>query len=106
MSCGRSYDYDIEGCCPECGAFNRPPHRQTIEADGQIHVVREKPGTEPWQAKSAGKKVCYENGSHKEKTAQRKKGTQPVPSQGLILALLIFLFVIWLLLKLLRNYFG
>ena len=23
--CGRSYDYDEDGFCPRCGAFNRPP---------------------------------------------------------------------------------
>lgn len=24
-ACGKSYNYEKNGCCPECGAYNRPP---------------------------------------------------------------------------------
>ena len=25
-ACGRSYDYEKQGLCPKCGAYNRPPN--------------------------------------------------------------------------------
>lgn len=34
--CGRSYDYDEEGFCPNCGAFNQPQRSLRIGADGSV----------------------------------------------------------------------
>ena len=34
--CGRRYDYDEDGFCPRCGAFNQPPRESRISADGTI----------------------------------------------------------------------
>ena len=34
--CGRSYDYDEEGFCPNCGSFNQPPRSLRIGADGSV----------------------------------------------------------------------
>ena len=36
-ACGKSYSYEENGCCPSCGAYNRPPRRETVEADGTVH---------------------------------------------------------------------
>ena len=36
-ACGRRYDYRQEGCCPRCGAYNRPPRREWVGADGSVH---------------------------------------------------------------------
>lgn len=47
-ACGKHYDYRQEGCCPRCGAYNRPPRREWVEADGSVHH-----GT-------PSEKVCYE----------------------------------------------
>ncbi len=77
-SCGKRYDYDIEGCCPACGAYNRPPRRREIEADGLLHTVREKAGTEPWDVRSAGEKVCYEGGTREKRKAPAGKPRQKV----------------------------
>ena len=77
-SCGTRYDYDIEGCCPDCGAYNCPPRRREIEADGLLHTVKKKAGAEPWEAKSAGKKVCYEEGPREKRKAPAAKPRQKV----------------------------
>ncbi len=34
--CGRSYDYDEDGFCPRCGAFNLPGNSASIGADGSV----------------------------------------------------------------------
>ena len=34
--CGRSYDYDEDGFCPNCGAFNQPARSLRIGADGSV----------------------------------------------------------------------
>lgn len=34
--CGRSYDYDEDGFCPNCGAFNPPRRSLRIGADGSV----------------------------------------------------------------------
>lgn len=34
--CGKSYDYDEDGFCPKCGAFNQPPRSITIASDGSV----------------------------------------------------------------------
>ena len=47
-ACGKHYDYHREGCCPRCGAYNRPPRREWVGADGSVHH-----GT-------PSEKVCYE----------------------------------------------
>ena len=34
--CGKTYDYDEDGFCPNCGAFNQPGHSAAIAADGSV----------------------------------------------------------------------
>lgn len=34
--CSRRYNYDEDGFCPKCGAFNQPPPIARIGADGSI----------------------------------------------------------------------
>ena len=36
-ACGKIYDYEKNGCCPSCGAYNRPPRRERVDADGTVH---------------------------------------------------------------------
>ena len=47
-SCGRVYNYEKNGTCPKCGAYNRPPRKEIVEPDGTIHYV------------TTENKVCYE----------------------------------------------
>lgn len=48
-ACGRRYDYRQEGCCPRCGAYNRPPRREWVGADGSVHHGGDvhRPGSAP-----------------------------------------------------------
>ena len=34
--CGRHYDYDDDGFCPHCGAFNQPPKKVGFSAAGTL----------------------------------------------------------------------
>lgn len=34
--CGKAYDYDEDGFCPRCGAFNQPLKSSAIGADGSV----------------------------------------------------------------------
>ena len=63
-ACGKRYDYLTQGCCPKCGAYNRPPRREWVDPDGSVR-------TEPRQTSAQPKpgKVCYE---HKSTTTKAK----------------------------------
>lgn len=62
-ACGRNYSYEKHGCCPSCGAYNRPPRREQVYADGAVHHLKEANR----QPIPHGDKVCYER-----QTEQRK----------------------------------
>ena len=34
--CGKQYNYDEDGFCPGCGAFNQPPRESRVSADGRV----------------------------------------------------------------------
>lgn len=57
-SCGKRYDYSKNDCCPDCGAYNRPPKRERVNADGTVQHLTD--------ADYAGRKgaalgkVCFE----------------------------------------------
>ena len=44
-ACGKTYD-SREGFCPKCGAYNRPPRREWVDAGGDVHYAEQE-------------KVCY-----------------------------------------------
>lgn len=35
-ACGKGYDYDDDGFCPNCGSFNLPKKSSSIGADGAV----------------------------------------------------------------------
>lgn len=37
--CGRRYDYDDDGFCPHCGAFNQPSRTDLISNSGEVTRV-------------------------------------------------------------------
>lgn len=37
-ACGKTYD-SREGFCPKCGAYNRPPRREWVDAGGDVHYA-------------------------------------------------------------------
>lgn len=40
-ACGKHYNYEKHGCCPNCGAYNRPPRREVVNADGSVRRIGE-----------------------------------------------------------------
>lgn len=62
-ACGKSYNYEKNGCCPECGAYNRPPRRERVDADGTVHHLdgAGAPFRPPW-----GQGVLREEGVPRE----------------------------------------
>ena len=92
-ACGKIYSYEKEGCCPGCGAYNRPPKRERVNADGTIQHMTD--AAYEKRSKAAGKvcfeekecyeeKVCYEDQArHSPRTVPQgnvaPKPTGPVP---------------------------
>jgi len=64
-ACGASYRYEKEGCCPNCGAYNRPPKRDRVTAEGIVQHMTEATFEKRQHAPS---KVCFE-----EKECYEKK---------------------------------
>lgn len=58
-ACGKSYSYEENGCCPSCGAYNRPPRRETVEADGTVHHLDDRAAS-TGRMPGGGGKVCFE----------------------------------------------
>ena len=56
-ACGRSYRYETEGCCPGCGAYNRPPKHERVNADGTVQHMTDAAYE---KRKKAQGKVCFE----------------------------------------------
>ena len=55
--CGRRYSYEADGCCPHCGAYNRPPQRRSVKSDGTVHQLREGNASERGATLRAKKKA-------------------------------------------------
>ncbi len=75
-ACGKIYNYDKEGFCPKCGAYNRPPRRQYVNADGTVYQAVEKK-TKGSTIPKANQKVCYEKKECHEGVAQKVRQFTP-----------------------------
>ena len=74
-NCGKVYRYETEGCCPECGAYNRPPRHGRVNADGTIYHIEDADYLEKRHAKPRGGKVCFEEKEcHEEKVCYEEQG--------------------------------
>lgn len=69
-ACGCTYDYNKEGMCPKCGAYNRPPRRERVDPDGSIHYLEPRDAAVP---PHRGKKVCYEQKTCYEEQTRRSR---------------------------------
>lgn len=87
MACGKSYNYETNGCCPNCGAYNRPPRRQGVNADGTVYRITDREYADsdsPLREEKQGKvcfesKECYEEKSCFEEKARRVRQRPKVP---------------------------
>jgi DNA-directed RNA polymerase subunit M/transcription elongation factor TFIIS len=78
--CGALYNYDKEGCCPKCGAYNRPPKRERVNADGTVQHMTDAAYE---QRNHAQGKVCFEEKECHEKKVcyedQARRSAAPRP---------------------------
>lgn len=83
-ACGCTYDYNKEGMCPKCGAYNRPPHRERVDPDGSVHYLEPHDAAVP---PHRGKKVCYEKKTCYEgqtrRSARRRRGAGQPSRRGM-----------------------
>ena len=100
-ACGKTYNYEKNGCCPECGAYNRPPRREQVYADGTVHHLdgssrRPVPNGDKVcyeKKESHGKKVCFEDQARRarEKLNNLSGPARQVSLVGVLVAGLIIL---------------
>lgn len=82
-ACGKTYDYRKEGFCPKCGAYNRPPRQEWVDAEGTVHYAGQ-------EKECYEEKVCYEEQTRRPKPYIR----QHVPKKGIIGAVVAVIIVI------------
>lgn len=83
-ACGKTYDAR-EGFCPKCGAYNRPPRREWVDADGTVHHGKERTQAQPRPGKVCyEEKTCYEDKQCYEEQVRksRKKAAAPAAQSG------------------------
>ena len=82
-ACGAMYRYEKEGCCPNCGAYNRPPKRERVNADGTVQHMTDAAYERRQHAQG---KVCFEEKEcHEEKVCyedQARQGARRTVPQG------------------------
>ena len=78
-ACGASYHYEKEGCCPNCGAYNRPPKRNRVTAEG---IVQHMTDAAYEKRRHAQGKVCFEEKEcHEEKVCFEDQTRQGMPQK-------------------------
>lgn len=88
-ACGKTYDYRKEGFCPKCGAYNRPPRQEWVDAEGTVHYAGQE--KECYERKECHEeKVCYEEQTRRPKPYIRHH----VPKKGIIGAVIAVVIVI------------
>ena len=71
------------GRCPECGAYNRPPQRDRVNADGTIHHLSDSEffDDSATRRRQSGK-VCFEREEcHEDKVRRSASPFDSVPVQ-------------------------
>ena len=87
-ACGKHYSYEKEGCCPNCGAYNRRPKRERVNADGTVQHMSD--AAYEKRNRAAGKvcfeekecheqKVCYEDQTRHGKGQRQVRRGRPSP---------------------------
>lgn len=79
-ACGKTYD-SREGFCPKCGAYNRPPRREWVDAQGTVHYAEQE--KECYERKECHeKKVCYEEQTRRPRPHIRRPAAGKSPSSA------------------------
>lgn len=98
-ACGKNYRYEENGCCPSCGAYNRPPRREMVEADGTVHHLDNRAASTGRMPSGEGKvcfeeKTCYEEQARFGRTGRthqrpRREGGQSAAVKLVIIVILV-----------------
>ena len=81
-ACGKAYDAR-EGFCPQCGAYNRPPRQEWVDAQGTIHYAEQE--KECYERKECHeKKVCYEEQTRRPKPQPRRHPPRKNGASGVV----------------------
>lgn len=103
-ACGKTYDYGKEGFCPKCGAYNRPPRQEWVDAEGGIHYAGQE--KECYERKECHEeKVCYEEQTRRPKPHIRRHTPGRNTASGAIGAVIAVAIVI-VLINTLRGCVG
>lgn len=79
-ACGKTYD-SREGFCPKCGAYNRPPRQEWVDAQGAVHYAEQE--KECYERKECHeKKVCYEEQTRRPRPHIRRPAAGKSPSSA------------------------
>ncbi len=80
-ACSKRYDYHEHGCCPECGAYNRPPQRNRVGLDGVVHRMSDADFLDNTAKRRASQngKVCFEQDVCFEDQARKVRGDKKSP---------------------------
>ena len=80
-ACNKRYDYRQHGCCPECGAYNRPPQRNRVGSDGVVHRMSDADffDNTAKRRSSQNGKVCFERDVCFEDQARKVRSAQQSP---------------------------
>ena len=81
-ACGAVYRYEKEGCCPNCGAYNRPPKRERVNADGTVQHMTDAAYEKRQHAQGRvcfEEKECYED---QTRITGKKKGAHTASSDA------------------------
>ena len=80
-ACNKRYDYHEHGCCPGCGAYNRPPQRNRVGSDGVVHRMSDADffNNTAKRRSSQNGKVCFEQDVCFEDQARKVRGGAESP---------------------------
>lgn len=79
-ACGKTYD-SREGFCPKCGAYNRPPRQEWVDAEGTVHYAGQE--KECYERKECHEeKVCYEEQTRRPRPHIRRPAAGKSPSSA------------------------
>lgn len=81
-ACGKSYSYEENGCCPSCGAYNRPPRRETVEADGTVHHLDDRAASTGRMRAAVGRSASRKRSATRSRRAAAECGAHPKSRGG------------------------
>lgn len=106
-TCGKRYDYSGFDCCPECGAYNRPPRHDRVNADGTVQHMSDADYAK--RKNAALGKVCFEEKEcHEEKVCYEDevRGQRTAAKRGVGVRLAVILAAVIIIVGVVASVFA